>query len=515
MEHSGRREEAEAPPPGAAGAANAGGEAPAAPAPQLRRNLQSRHIQMAALGGALGTGLFYGSGEAIAIAGPAILLSYLIGGCFIYLVLRMLGEMSVEEPVAGSFSYFAYRYWGGFAGFFAGWNYWFMFVVVGIAELTVIGIYLDYWLALPHWQVALTVLAAVTAVNLAAVRFFGEFEFGFSLIKVLAVLAMIILGLALLFAGRAGPQAHISNLWAHGGFFPHGWGGALLALTVVMFSFGGSELIGITAAEAERPELALPKAIRQFSARILLFYLGATAVILILSPWDAGKAGQSPFVAVFGAIGIPAAADILNIVVIAAAISVLNSGCYADGRMLLSLAGQGNAPACFKRLNGRGAPYLGVLFSSACIAAGLGLNYAIPGGAFMRILAVVTTAVAASWAMIILVQLRFRRARRRQAGAVAGPQAGLQFPAPFYPLSNYLCLGFLGLLFALMLLTGFTEQGLLSRAFGLPPLIGLNVPDVSISALIVPLWICLLYGCFRLKKRRGFAQKNHQDGGAL
>ncbi|KAA6404828.1 amino acid permease [Candidatus Tokpelaia sp.] len=471
--------------------------------PRLNRTLKSRHIQMLALGGALGTGLFYGSGEAIIIAGPAVLLSYLIGGLFMYLVLRMLGEMAVQEPAAGSFSHFAYHYWGEFAGFLAGWNYWFMFVAVGIAELVVIGIYLDHWIIIAHWQTGFTLLLAMTIVNIAAVRFFGEFEFWFAGVKVLAVIGMIIFGALLIITGAGGSQAGLSNLWAHGGFFPFGFGGPIMALTVVMFAFGGSELIGMTAAEASEPETSLPKAIRQFMVRILIFYIGATAIILILSPWNSiDSRSGSPFVTVFDTIGIKSAADILNLVVITAAVSVLNSGLYANGRILLSLAGQKNAPRNFMRLNRYSVPYVGIIFSSLCIALGLGLNYLIPGGAFMRVLAIVTTAVALSWAMIVLVHLRFRRAYRRQKAA-NGQMRGLIFKSPFYPYSNYLCLAFLGGLFVLMLLTGFTESGLLTRAFGLNrPLITLPVPDVSISALIVPLWILALYLGFHIKKRR-------------
>ncbi|KAA6405017.1 amino acid permease [Candidatus Tokpelaia sp.] len=462
---------------------------------------------MIALGSAIGIGFFYGSGEAIAIAGPAVLLSYLIGGIFIYFVMRMLGEMAVQEPAAGSFSHFAYHYWGEFAGFLTGWNYWFLYILIGIAELTVIGIYLDYWLPVAHWKTAFTLLLIITCVNLTAVRFFGEFEFWFSGIKVLAVIGMIIFGTILIVAGTGGSK--LANLWEYGGFFPFGAGGMLMALVVVMFSFGGAELVGIAAAEAEQPEIVIPKALQQFMWRILLFYLASTAIIMVLSPWNSVISSRgSPFVTVFDTIGIKSAADILNLVVITAAISVFNSGAYANGRMLFSLAGQKNAPRFLAQLNRHHVPYKAVLFSSCCTALGLGLNYLIPGGAFMRILAVVTTAALVTWAMIVLVHLRFRRAYRRQKAA-NGQMRGLIFKSPFYPYSNYLCLAFLGGLFVLMLLTGFTESGLLTRAFGLSlPLITLPVPDVSISALIVPLWILALYLGFRFKNYKSGVRGN-------
>jgi len=468
---------------------------------QLKRTLKSRHIQMLGLGGSIGTGLFYGSGEAIAIAGPALLLSYLIGGVFIYLVMRMMGEMITQEPVAGSLSHFAYRYWGEFAGFLAGWNSWFQYILVGIAELTVVGIYLDHWLLIAHWQTAFAVLAFVTAVNLVTVRLFAEFEFWFSCIKVLAIIGMILFGAWLIATGAGGSS--VANLWAYGGFFPHGAGGMMMALVVVMFSFGGAEFIGFTAAEAEKPEITIPRAIRQFMARLPVFYLASMAVIMILSPWNTiGRSGSSPFVMVFDTIGIRSAADIINLVVITAAVSVFNSGAYANGRLLLSLAQQHNAPRLFARLNRCQVPYIGVIFSALCTALGLGLNYAVPGGAFMRILAIVTTALATCWAMIILAQLKFRQYYDK-APAHGQEKRDLIFKSPFYPYSNYLCLVFLAGLFGLMLLTGLTEGGLLSRAFGLSrPLVTLSVPDVSMSALIAPLWIALLYGGFRYKKRR-------------
>lgn len=473
---------------------------------KLERSLKSRHILMLGLGGSIGTGLFYGSGEAIAIAGPAVLLSYLIAGIFMYFVLRMMGEMITQEPVAGSLSHFAYKYWGEFAGFFAGWNSWFQYVVLGIAELTVVGIYLDHWVQLPHWETAFIVLIAITLVNLAIVRMFGEFEFWFAGIKILAVIGMIIFGIALIITNPGG-AIKVSNLWDYGGFFPYGIAGMILALSVVMFSFGGAEFIGFTAAEATAPERTIPKAIKQFMARILLFYLCSMAIIMILTPWNKVESQNgSPFVMVFDQMGVKYAADIINFVVITAAISVFNSGAYANGRLLLSLAEQKNAPRFFARLNRARVPYIGIVFSSVCTGVGLALNYSIPDGAFMRILAIVTTALATCWAMIILAQLHFRRAydKSQAAAAVKKP---LIFPSPFYPYSNYLCLAFLAGLFALMLLTGFTQGGLLARAaqgagFNAPFVtLPVNVPDVSISALIVPLWIGLLYLGFRLKKR--------------
>lgn len=244
--------------------------------PTLQRGLQNRHIQLIALGGAIGTGLFLGIGPAIQMAGPAVLLGYGVAGIIAFLIMRQLGEMVVEEPVSGSFAHFAWKYWGPFAGFLSGWNYWVMFVLVGMAELTAAGIYMQYWLPdVPTWVWAAAFFIIINAVNLVNVRLYGETEFWFALIKVLAIIGMIGFGLWLLFSGHGGEHASIDNLWRYNGFFATGWHGLLLSLAVIMFSFGGLELIGITAAEARDPQKSIPKAVNQVVYRILLFYIGS------------------------------------------------------------------------------------------------------------------------------------------------------------------------------------------------------------------------------------------------
>nr|WP_182419358.1 amino acid permease [Bartonella sp. HY038] len=467
----------------------------------LRRGLKNRHIQMIALGGAIGTGLFYGSAEAISLAGPATILSYLIGGLVIYLIMRMLGEMSTEEPVAGSFSFFAYKYWNGFAGFFAGWNYWFLYILVSMAELTVIGIYLDHWFAIDHWISSLVVLLAITAVNLINVRFYGEFEFWFAIIKVIAVIGMIVFGVILIITGLGGANVAVSNLWNQGGFFPLGVSGMIMAFVVIMFSFGGTELIGVAAGEAESPEKTIPKAINQVMWRILIFYIGAITVIMILNPWNLLNKANSPFVSIFTNIGIPAAGHILNFVVLTAAISVYNSGIYSNSRMLYSLAEQGNAPHFFKNLSYNRVPFTAIMFSSLCTAVAVIINYLVPNEAFMRVMAVATTAAAMTWATIILVHLRFRRAKNVE-------NSKTKFPSPLFPLANYICLIFLLLLVSLMILTGFSENGLMTYLLktlhiidvSAPAFFTLAVPDMSLSVVVMPIWFLILYLGFKLKK---------------
>lgn len=443
--------------------------------PSLARHLKNRHIQLIALGGAIGTGLFYGAAESIKLVGPAIVLSYLIGGAVIYLIMRMLGEMATEEPVAGAFSDFANRYWGGFAGFLAGWNYWLLYVLVSMAELTVVGLYFDFWLpGFPAWATALVVWALVTAVNLTHVEFFGEFEFWLSLIKILAIIGMIVLGGVVLLAGAHGAEAGVRNFWRYGGFLPHGWYGLGLSLVVVMFSFGGTELVGITAGEADDPKYSIPKAINQVIWRILLFYVGAVAVLVMLYPWNRIGLDGSPFVLIFSDLGIPAAAGILNVVVLTASISVYNSGMYSNGRMLYSLAEQGNAPRAFLRLSRNRVPWVGVAFSSACTFLVVVINFLIPHGAFMRVMAVATAAAALTWLMIVLVHLRFRRAHAGEA---------LVFPSLWHPWGNWVCIAFLALLIALMTQLDSTRP----------------------AVYVLPVWVVALYGAYRLKHRYGVA----------
>jgi len=253
----------------------------------LQRGLSNRHVQLIALGGAVGTGLFLGSAAAITLAGPAVLLGYALAGVIAFLIMRQLGEMVVEEPVAGSFSHFADRYWSKFAGFLSGWNYWALYVLVGMAELSAVGKYVQFWWPeIPTWVSALVFFVFINTINLFNVRWYGETEFWFSIIKVSAIIAMIGFGAWLLASGNGGPQAAVSNLWQLGGFFPNGIHGLIMAMAIIMFSFGGLELVGITAAEVRNPDYTIPKATNQLIYRILIFYIGALGVLLALYPWN-------------------------------------------------------------------------------------------------------------------------------------------------------------------------------------------------------------------------------------
>lgn len=430
----------------------------------LKRGLKNRHIQLIALGGAIGTGLFLGIAQTIKMAGPAVLLGYALAGIVAFFIMRQLGEMVVDEPVAGSFSHFANKYCGHFAGFASGWNYWVLYILVSMAELSAVGIYVQYWLpGVPTWVSALIFFVAVNAVNLTSVKSYGEMEFWFSIVKVAAIVGMIGFGGYLLFSGHAGPEAGVANLWRYGGFFPNGVQGLVMAMAVIMFSFGGLELVGITAAEADDPSKSIPRATNQVIYRILIFYIGALGVLLSLYPWQKVVTGGSPFVLIFHAMDSNLVANVLNMVVLTAALSVYNSGVYCNSRMLYGLAKQGNAPRALLKVNRRGIPLLALGASAVATAACVVINYCMPGKAFELLMGLVVSALIINWAMISLIHLKFRRDKR-----LAGQTT--QFRSLGYPLTNYLCLAFLASILVIMYLT----------------------PDLRISVYLIPVWLAVL-----------------------
>jgi aromatic amino acid transport protein AroP len=438
----------------------------------LKRGLKNRHIQLIALGGAIGTGLFLGIAQTIKMAGPSVILGYAIGGFIAFLIMRQLGEMVVEEPVAGSFSHFAYKYWGDFAGFASGWNYWVLYVLVAMAELSAVGIYMHYWWPdLPTWISATVFFVLINAINLANVKIYGEMEFWFSIIKVAAIMAMIVFGAWLLLSGHGGPQASFTNLWAMGGFFPNGVNGLVMAMAVIMFSFGGLELVGITAAEADTPEVSIPKATNQVIYRILLFYIGSLAILLSLYPWSKVVEGGSPFVLIFHALNSDWVATVLNLVVLTAAL--YNSCVYSNSRMLFGLAQQGNGPKVLQKVDRRGVPVTAIGVSAATTAICVLINYLMPGKAFGLLMSLVVSALVINWGMISLAHLKFRR-KMAQSGIVT------KFKALWYPFGNYLCLLFMAGILVIMLKT----------------------PGMEISVYLIPVWLCLLGIGFYIKQRK-------------
>jgi aromatic amino acid transport protein AroP len=440
---------------------------------ELKRGLKNRHIQLIALGGAIGTGLFLGIAQTIKMAGPAVLLGYALGGFIAFLIMRQLGEMVAEEPVSGSFSFFANKYWGGFAGFLAGWNYWVLYVLVSMAELTAVGIYVQYWWPeIPTWMSAAFFFVLINAINLSNVKAFGEMEFWFAIIKVIAILGMIGFGGWMLFSGSGGPEATVSNLWAQGGFFPNGVGGLVMAMAFIMFSFGGLELVGITAAEADNPEKSIPKATNQVIYRILIFYIGALTVLLSLYPWGKVVEGGSPFVMIFHALDSNLVANVLNLVVLTAALSVYNSCVYCNSRMLFGLAKQGNGPKALLKTNKSGVPLTAITISAAATLLCVLINYLIPGKAFGLLMSLVVSALVINWAMISLAHLKFRKVK-------AAEGVTTKFKALWSPFGNYLCLAFMAAILVIMYMNDGTR----------------------ISVELIPAWVLVLGIGYLLKQK--------------
>ena len=440
---------------------------------KMNRGLKNRHLQMIALGTAVGTGLFYGSTATIAMAGPAVSLSYLIGGIVIFLIVRMLGEMSVEEPVSGSFSHYAAKYWGEFPGFLAGWNYWFLYILVSMAELSAVSIYLGYWFPdLPKWVGVLACLIIITVINLVTVSAYGEIEFWMAFIKIAAIVGMIVLGSWYIATDPEPFPQNFDNLWMYGGFFPNGISGMIMSLAPVLFSFGGIELIGITAGEAQNPDKTIPRAINQVIYRILIFYVGTMIVLMTLWPWNEVGKDASPFVQIFQNAGFTSTANILNFVVLTAAISVYNSAIYSNSRMLYGLAKSNNAPKFFERLSSRGVPVNGILVSSGITLLAAVLNYLLPDEVFMYMMSIVTGAVVISWGLIVLTHLKFRK-HCEAVGIVP------KFKALFYPVANYLCLAFLA--------------GIL--------LIMATMDEMRPAVIVMPIWILAIWLFYRSKRK--------------
>lgn len=424
-----------------------------------QRGLNPRTIQMIAIGGAIGTGLFYGSGAAIEQAGPALILCYLAAGLVIFVVMRALGELLTYRPVSGSFGEYAHEFLGRFAGFATGWTYWAVWVATCMAEITVAGKYVQYWFAIPQWVTALVVLGVLFAANLISVALFGEGEFWFSAIKITAIIAMIVIGIGVLVVGFGdAPDPTVTNLWNEGGLFPNGFGQALLALQIVMFAYVGVELVGVTAGEAADPRRTLRRAINTLPLRIGLFYVGALIIIMSVSSWTEFHSGTSPFVEVFDQIGIPAAAGIINFVLLTAALSSCNSGIYSTGRMLRSLSQRGEAPAALGGLSRRRVPLTGIILSAGMMVIGVVVNLISPDRAFVYITSVSTIGIIFVWGMILVCHMIYR------ARVSRGELPGSDYRLPGAPVTSAIALAFLGLVVVLLF---WTESGRTALVVGL------------------------------------------------
>jgi amino acid transporter, AAT family len=444
------------------------------PKQELHRGLEERHITLMSLGAAIGVGLFLGSASAIEMAGPAILFAYALGGAVMFMIMRALGEMAIHQPVAGSFSRYARNYIGPLAGYLTGWNYWFLWIVTCMAEITAVGIYMKMWYPdIPTWIWALAALVIMASINLLAIKAYGEFEFWFALIKIVAIVLMIVTGLGMIIFGfgNGGVATGISNLWENGGFAPNGVKGILMSMQMVMFAFLGIEMIGVTAGEVKNPEKSIAKAVNTVFWRILLFYVGALFVIMSIYPWDQIGTQGSPFVLTFEKIGIGQAAGIINFVVLTAALSSCNSGIFSTGRMLFNLAEQKQAPAKLHSVGKTGVPSTAILVSAAALLVGVVLNYLVPEKVFVWVTSISTFGAIWTWSVILISQLKFRK------GLSDEEKAKLKFKMPLYPFGSYIALAIL--IFVVGIMAYF--------------------PDTRIALIVGPFWLILLTAIYYAK----------------
>lgn len=461
---------------------NIAAEKDAAQTKELDRGLKNRHVQLISIGGAIGTGLFLGSGKSIQAAGPSILLSYLIMGCICFLIMRALGELLLSNLEHHSFLEFIEDHLGKKAAFVTGWTYWFCWISIAMADLTATGLYIRYWApGIPQWLPEVIALVILLSLNLMAVRLFGEMEFWFALIKVVAIVALIVVGVYMIVTGyhtNAG-SAGFSHLWTHGGFFPKGFSGFLASFQMAAFAFVGIELVGLIAGETQDPETVIPKAINNIPIRIILFYLGSLTVIMSIYPWDSLNAAHSPFVEVFSEIGITVAASVINVVVLSSAASACNSALYSTGRMLRSLAKENSAPSFFLKLTRHQVPGSAILFSAATIFTVILLNYFVPSEAFTLITGVSTVCFLFIWFMMVYTHLRYRKTAETLHS----------FRMPLYPFSDYLVMGSILVLVGIL----FWEK------------------STRMIMLLTPFWFIALLAVYHFKYERAAALEYSKD----
>lgn len=404
----------------------------------LNRGLKNRHVQLIAIGGAIGTGLFLGSGHSIALTGPAILFAYIITGIICFLMMRALGELLLSNTEYHTFIEFVQDYMGEKTAFVTGWTYWFCWISVAMADITAVGIYVKYWFpSIEAWIPSLVTLIILLLMNLVTVKLFGEMEFWFACIKVVAIIALIVLGLYFILTGQptSAGVASFSNLWSHGGWFPKGMDGFIQSFQMVVFAFAGIELVGLTAGETENPEKVIPKSINSIPVRIILFYVGALGVIMSIFPWDSVNPDRSPFVEVFLAVGIVGAASMVNFVVLTSAASACNSGVFSTSRLLYSLAKRNHAPGILEILTSKQVPANALFLSVLVICLVVALQYVVAEGVFVIISSVSTFCFLYIWGIITICHMKFIRKRPDLA-------AKSVFKMPLFPFLNYLVLAF-------------------------------------------------------------------------
>ena len=380
-------------------------------ADNLQRELSNRHVQLIAIGGAIGTGLFLGAGQTIAMTGPSILLTYIFIGFMLFMFMRGLGEIIIQNTNFKSFADVTNTYIGPFAGFVTGWTYWLCWIITGMAEVTAVAKYVSFWFPhIPNWISALFCVLILMSFNLLSAKLFGELEFWFSIVKIVTIIGLIIVGaIMILFAYKTQfGHASLTNLYNHG-IFPKGASGFFMSFQMAVFSFVGIEMIGVTAGETKDPESTIPKAINSVPIRILIFYVGALAVIMSIISWDKVDPDNSPFVKLFTLIGIPFAAGLINFVVLTAAASSCNSGIFSNSRMLFGLSDNKQAPPAFSKTNKNGVPHVAIIGSSALLLIAALLNYIFPDATlvFTYVTTLSTLLFLIVWALIIIAYINY------------------------------------------------------------------------------------------------------------
>ncbi|GAA2609494.1 amino acid permease [Streptomyces axinellae] len=483
------------PQPGGGDGAQGQGTSPAPDAGDTgySKDLKARHINMIAIGGAIGTGLFLGAGGRLASAGPALAIAYAVCGLFAFFVVKALGELVLHRPSSGSFVSYSREFLGEKGAYVAGWMYFLNWSTTGIADITAIALYTHYWsffTSVPQWVLALIALAVVLAINMISVKIFGELEFWFAVIKVAALVLFMIIGIVLLATQHpvGGSTPGLGSITDHGGVFPNGVMPVVIVMQGVVFAYSCVELVGVTAGETAEPHKVVPKAVNAIMWRVGFFYVGSVVLLTLLLPWGEYKDGQSPFVTVLSKLGVDGAGDVMNLVVLTAAMSSLNSGLYSTGRILRSMAMAGSAPKFTARMNRSQVPYGGILLTSAVCVAGVGLNYAMPGKAFEIVLNIASLGIISTWCTIMLCHLVF--VRRSKAGLVERPS----FRLPGSPYTEYVTIAFLLGVIALMW----------------------NDPDVGRkTVLLVPvIAVALVVGWYAVRRRVASAAQESAESGA-
>ncbi|MCD8798539.1 amino acid permease [Mammaliicoccus sciuri] len=444
---------------------------------ELQRSMSNRHIQLIAIGGAIGTGLFLGAGKSISLAGPSILLVYIIIGFFLFIMMRALGELLLSNSNYNSFIDIAEHYLGPLFGFLTGWTYWFCWVATGIADITAVAKYIQFWYPdVPAYVSAIATVVILLGLNLMTVKLFGEVEFWFALIKIIAIILLIVIGLWMIFNGfksSTGIQSGFHNLYSHNGFFPNGAMGFLLAFQMAVFSFVGIELVGVTARETKDPEKNLPKAVNSIGIRILIFYVLSLLIIMSITPWNKIDPAESPFVNLFVLAGIPAAAGIVNFVVLTSAASAANSGLFSNSRMVYGLGQTGHAPEGLSKTNKRGVPYPALIFSGVVLFFAAILNYFIPDDVFTLVTTLATIFFIFIWSIILICYIKFRKEDKSL-------HEKSKFKNPFGVIGSYLALIF----FVFVLVILFFAN------------------DTRTALMYSPLWIVLLLVIYYLNHRK-------------